>query len=142
MLSCWGNVPYGGAQRSPAPAAGALPRSFGKLSGLKRRIPYIIHGASPGGWVTAGAQRQPCAAERTGRQEAAPARLRRDCRPSTMPDGGLPAAKGATHVPHQKRVQVNLPPGQAAGSGAGRCAGSCLVPARGIVSQGPAGVGA
>lgn len=142
MLSCWGNAPYGGARRSPAPAAGALPCSFGKLSRLKRRIPYIIHGASPGGWVTAGAQRQPRATERTGRQEAAPARLRRDCRPSAMPDGGLPAAKGATHVPHRKRVQVNLPPGQAAGSGAARCAGSCLVPARGIVSQGPAGVGA
>ena len=135
----------------PFPAPSALPRSFGTVSGPERHIPYIIHAAtSPGGWVTARAQppapRCPTRGvpqEAGGSSQRAAPRLP-SRRPSAMPSEGLLAAEGATerHAPRRNRAQVNTPPGQGAGLGAGRCAGSCLVPAPGIDSQGPSGAGA
>lgn len=128
------------------PAVGTLSCCFGKDSGPEQRIPCIIHApASPGGWVTAGAQPPAphCLTrgvpwEAGGSSRRAVPRLP-SRRPSAMPSGGPPAAEGATHghVPRRNRAQVNTPLGQAAGSGAGRCAGSGLAPAWGIVSQGP-----
>lgn len=127
-------VPLGGM----LPASGSLPCSFGKVSRLAWCIPYIIHGSVS--WrlgysrIPGTGTALPTRGVR-GRQEqlrrAAPGRSHR---PSAMPSGG--ATHG--HVPRQTRAQVNSQPGQAAGSGAG----SRLLPAQGVISQGPAGAGA
>lgn len=142
-----GDAPMG-SRHSPAPAAGAISCSFGKVSGPEWRIRYIIHAAaSPGGWVTAGAQPAAprCPAHGVPREAGGSSRRAEPGlpypRPSAMPSRGPPAAKGATHghVPRRNWAQVNTHPGQAVGSGAGRCAGSRLVPVQGIISQGSTG---
>lgn len=128
------------------PVAGALPCSFGKVSGLAWCIPYIIHAVAS---LAVGLQPHPShrhrAADSRGAREvgAAPP----SCpgagshRPSAMPSGRPLAPEGATHghVPLQSRAQVNSQTGKAARSGTSRCAGSRCLPAQGILSQGSAG---
>lgn len=137
--------------RGDAPCHGCPFLLLWKSLRLRRRIPYIIHAtASPGGWVTDGAHLPAprCLTrgvpwEAGGSSRRAVPGLPARC-PSAMPSGGTPAAEGATrgHVSCRNWVQVNTLPGQAVGLGASRRAGTCLVSARGIVSQGPAGAGA